>query len=858
MRDDCPSSERLHTFGLGLLAEADAWPIEAHLTACAVCTSRLGHALPADELLNTLRMPAVAVPTDDPELRTLSIRLRSFVAGLGPATPVNESEIGGTLGRYILHEVLGRGGMGIVYRAEDPQLKRDVALKVLLDQRFTDSVQLARFQREAEVLARLQHPAIVSIHDVGVEHGRLYLALEYVAGGTLADALQGQPKPLAESVALLVRLAKAVAYAHAQGIVHRDIKPSNILLAESWQHAKIADFGLARRLDETGLTETGAVLGTPGYLAPEQIVGRGNTARPTADVYSLGALLYELLTGRPPYRGENVLDTLEQARTTDPVAPRRLRSSIPRDLETITLKCLRRDPRKRYANAVELQADLERYQRGEPIRAKRAGRVERLVKWTRRNPMATTLLLVLLGASTALAIAQRQTHQALQLAEQNENKAQRTRERANKNYQAARDALQKMLARTTASGRGDIPGVRTLSRQQQEDALAFYLTIAEQTSDDPDIKYDVAVARYQAARLQDDFGQRTEAKHNSQEALRLFEELLTHDGQNFKYRSGHLDALVNVAMGETDADRDRSLLRAVHLAEQLTRDFPEEAYAYGLLGITLHNQGFAAYHKDDKAAAEGFFRAAVQAHEQRRQYAPHDRVVQLALANALLNVHLLEHQQGMSARATGERADELLVQLVRTDPTDYHTLARLGDHRTNAAYSLFNDMKGELALQRLKEVLALLETAHKNEPNYTALTNALYTANGACAEVSMALRNYAVAIQSWRRVVSLAPPEQRMRRHADLIACMLTANQVNEAMAEAKELASHLAREPHGYAISTSIRAAARRDVPLALQWTKQAKEHKSLWMAVRKDLLADAVVQSMRQLPEWQTLLED
>jgi serine/threonine protein kinase len=247
---------------------------------------------------------------------------------------------------------LGHGGMGVVYKARDLRLKRLVALKA-----FRPLAQdTGRLRREAEAIARLRHPHVVQIHEVGEAGGRPFLVLEYVDGGTLAHKLAGAPQRPRDAAGLVETLARAVHHAHLQGIVHRDLKPSNVLLApaaaDGTKHPygtpKVADFGLAKQLEGPAFTQTEVILGTPSYMAPEQAQGKARHVGPACDVWALGAVLYECLTGRPPFRGETSLDTLGQVIGGDPVPVCRLQPKVPRDLETITLKCLRKEPPQRY------------------------------------------------------------------------------------------------------------------------------------------------------------------------------------------------------------------------------------------------------------------------------------------------------------------------------------------------------------------------------------------------------------------------------------------------------------------------------------------------------------------------------
>jgi hypothetical protein len=307
---------------------------------------------------------------------------------------------------YDLLGELGRGGMGVVYHARQHGLNRPVALKMILAGAHATADDLARFRAEAEAVARLHHPGVIQVYEVG-EHGGLpYFSLEYCPGGSLAKQLDGTPWPPAKAARLVEELALAVQAAHAAGIVHRDLKPGNVLAGPDG-HWKVSDFGLAKRLDEVGRTQTGAVLGTPSYMAPEQAGGKGRVVGPAADTYALGAILYELLTGRPPFKAATPLDTVLQVVSEEVVPPSRLVAKLPKDLETICLKCLQKEPSKRFASALALAEDLRRYLRGEPIKARPISSLARGWRWCRRNPVAAGALLVFLAAaiiSSALAL----------------------------------------------------------------------------------------------------------------------------------------------------------------------------------------------------------------------------------------------------------------------------------------------------------------------------------------------------------------------------------------------------------------------------------------------------------------------
>jgi tRNA A-37 threonylcarbamoyl transferase component Bud32 len=312
-----------------------------------------------------------------PEARTVS-----------PSAPAAKPSPAGVFrfGDYELLAQLGRGGMGVVYKARQVSLNRLVAVKMILAGQLADESEVRRFRAEAEAAARLDHPGIVPIHEIGKHGGQYYYCMGFVEGQSLADRISAGRIPPREAAELTRAVTDAIAYAHAHGIIHRDLKPANVLLDRAGR-PRVTDFGLARRVDGTrSMTATGQILGTPSFMAPEQAAGLVDEVRETADVYALGGILYAALTGQAPFKGDTDLDTLVQVLEREPMAPRQLAPGVPRDLETICLKCLQKDAGKRYPSAQALAEDLDRYLRGEPILAKPLSPLGRLARWARARP----------------------------------------------------------------------------------------------------------------------------------------------------------------------------------------------------------------------------------------------------------------------------------------------------------------------------------------------------------------------------------------------------------------------------------------------------------------------------------------
>ncbi len=523
-------------------------------------------------------------------------------------TPAPESAAaaaGGVPGYEILG-VLGQGGMGIVYKARHLALDRVVALKMILRGALADQDAVERFRIEAQAVARLRHPNIVQIFEVGEYAGQPYFSLEYLEGGSLHQKLQGAPQAPRDAAKLLEMLARAVHHAHEQHIVHRDLKPANVLLTADGT-PKVTDFGLAKRIEEQDQNRTAAevVLGTPTYMAPEQASGKTRNVGPPADVYSLGAILYDLLTGRPPLRGTTVMDTLQLVQTTEPVPPRRLQPKVPADLQTICLKCLEKDPRRRYASAEALADDLHRFLEGRPIEARAVGWAERTWKWARRRPAEALLALAcvagLIGLVAALAVFAGQQADLAHAAEAREKLA-RDAEAAEKTHRLQlEDEQKKILSRAdyrrepatardnlTQGAAGDQGGIALEVSQKgipnephleglRERILVFAQTLAQhlldQQSDDPEVRWQAAQTTRLVGDIQESLNQLDDAAASYDAAAGLYEGLLKAPEPKQVWREEAAGDYLNswkVLMARDKGDDARKALdRAVELLQAL-------------------------------------------------------------------------------------------------------------------------------------------------------------------------------------------------------------------------------------------------------------------------------------------------
>lgn len=488
-----------------------------------------GHAPHGDPRLADTAMQAPLEPALGPGATI------DFVPSVGTTEDSFElAEQSSVTGYEILGE-LGRGGMGVVYKARQKGLNRLVALKMLLAGTHASADHLARFRTEAEAVARLQHANIVQIYEVGQRDGLPFFSLEFVEGKSLAQELGGNPLPARQAAQLLMVLARAVHYAHENGIVHRDLKPANVLLTATGV-PKITDFGLAKQVEgESSQTKSGTLMGTPSYMAPEQARGDVRQVGPSADVYALGAILYELLTGRPPFVAANIMDTVMQVLRDDPVPPSQLQARLAADLETICLKCLQKEAHQRYPSAGALADDLDRFLAGEPIHARPVGTAERLWRWCKRNPRVAVLtaltfaLLVagVIGASVAaFTIAQERNQKehereaavaAERLAEKRKEEADAANEEAQKNAKEAMKqsklALESLrtLIREVQMEIGDNPNLQPLKLKLLETALEGLDKVAKSDENSRLLGQTMAGAYMQVGELFQQLGQSEKA-----------------------------------------------------------------------------------------------------------------------------------------------------------------------------------------------------------------------------------------------------------------------------------------------------------------------------------------------------------
>lgn len=485
-------------------------------------------------------------------------------------TAYEEFQVGSRFADYELLGEIARGGMGVVFRARQVKLNRVVALKMILAGKLAGEEDVSRFYAEAEAAAKLDHPNIVPVYEVGEHRGQHFFSMGFVDGSSLAEQVAEHPLPADEAAEFVRVTAKAVDYAHDRGVIHRDLKPANVLVDADGQ-PKVTDFGLAKiSQGKEDLTTTGQIMGTPNYMPPEQAAGAHDRVGPHSDVYSLGAVLYCLLTGRPPFQAPTVLEMLRQVAEQDPVSPRRLNPGIPVDLETICLKCLDKDPKDRYATAGELAADLQRFQSGIPVLARPVGRSERLWRWCRRNPMVAGLMAAV-AASLLLGVVF-STYYAM-MANRRAAEAEANLQQADRNFRKAREAVDRFFVRVTEDTLLNQPGMQPLQHELLTEALDYYRQFLDEREDDPSLRDELAETHFRVGLITEAIESPEAALPSIEKALALQQELLAespNDVKRLKAVGDTLTALARVRFRSDGAEAALdTCLEAVTIREKI-------------------------------------------------------------------------------------------------------------------------------------------------------------------------------------------------------------------------------------------------------------------------------------------------
>ncbi len=545
---ECPSEAEWLDFLEGAYTEAEESDFLAHASGCSACSdtiARLSATPPwLEKLVGERKTPTKSLSENFQ--RTLAFVFQEAAKATPSANQPDREQAYPDIPGFRILDVLGQGASGFVYKAQELSLGRTVALKTLKLDNYINPTTLARFEREAKAIGQLSHPGIVQIHQVNLSHVPPYLVLEFCEGGSLAEKLGGTPLEPIQAARIAHQLSVTIQAAHQKEILHRDLKPANILLptkshlSESSLDArvKISDFGLAKQAGNMELSQTGEILGTPNYMAPEQIRSVSSVG-PATDVYGLGAILYAMLTGRPPFQSTDFYTTLELVEQAEPIPPRQLQPTIPRDLETICLHCLEKEPKRRYHSAEALEHDLFRFLNNKPIEATRPGLVRKGWLFTKRNPWGVGFVVALLiGFSVSIVLllrarnAEAVANANAESAKRNEVRARAAQEKAKLNEEKAF----RTLIRSLEAGNDfhlfleedwlvDSPGMTALREKLLAKALKYNQGFIAEWENEPKVKEAVARAWLRVGQLQGEQGAETEATRSLEKAYEKFAEL---------------------------------------------------------------------------------------------------------------------------------------------------------------------------------------------------------------------------------------------------------------------------------------------------------------------------------------------
>ena len=737
---NCIAEETLQRWLAGTLEPAEAEPICTHVHDCARCQSVLDRHTEYSGLRRWLeRGPETVAELDLSAMAGLVDRIqralparqagpgalssRASSAFASPALPI--SDIGQIASFRLLNE-LGRGGMGIVYRAWDEALQRQVALKLLRPEQ-TDETDRLRLVREARVTAQFRHDHAVIIHAVACPDDSLpYLVMEYVLGPTLAQLIDSPERPEPRAIATwIAEVADALDAAHAAGLVHRDVKPSNILIEKATGRAKITDFGLARtETAPSSLSREGFLAGTPTYMSPEQ--ARGDAlVDARSDVYGLGATFYQALTGVTPYRGAPHL-VLRQVIEEDPPPPRGLNDRVPRDLETICLKAMAREPARRYQTASAMAGDLHRWLGGEPILARPTGRIERCVLWCRRNPrvarLGASLFATLLVGFLAVVWQWRRAERNAARAEVNRQKSDASLKDAQASFDRARRAVDQFYTRFYEQGVLAVPGLEKVRREVLGEMIQYYKDFLDQHRNDPALRLELAQTCLRLGDLTKDQANKKDALDVLRQAVQYFEQLPSGAGNDRQvqfglHRSLHFMALMESELGDAEAAR-RDYQRAFRVLEKITQNDPRNFRLKHELAVALGNFANLCLIAKDKIEAHRAYLQALEILKDLVQQYPAELGFKNDLALTYHNLAFLA-ETGQERRALLERALDLRKKLVEVLPANLVFRRHLGRSYSMLGRDQLEGGQFQEARIFLQESRALLHQVVIEEPSVT-------------------------------------------------------------------------------------------------------------------------------------------
>jgi serine/threonine protein kinase/tetratricopeptide (TPR) repeat protein len=737
----CPSIEQLRNLLAEQLPDAEREWMESHVESCADCKQRL------EELSGTLVLKGM-LPERHPDSWShhdpgsdFLERLRETPAPLaaqggaadtlpdgGPTPVAKTAENWPQVPGYEILGLLGHGGMGVVYKARQISLNRVVALKMIRAGEHAPPELLARFRNEASAVARLHHPNIVQVYEVGEQGGLPYFSLEFVEGGSLAEKLAGVPLPPRKAAELAQTLARAIHTAHQRGIVHRDLTPSNVLLErketsdpanpskletqldpeaspvsspsrDTWLNSipKITDFGLAKQLGaSTAQTQSDVVMGTPSYLAPEQASGQSKTAGPATDTYALGAILYEMLAGRPPFRAGTPVETLMQVVADDPVPPRRLQPKVPRDLEIICLKCLQKDPRKRYFTAESLADDLERFLQGKPILARPVPLWEQGWKWAKRRPAWAALGVVSSLAVLSLLLGGLWYGTKLQAAvgeaTKSAQEAEEQRLEALANAKKARDAVDHMLTEVAEKHLVQIPETKTMRLALLNKALEFYQNFAKEPGAGWDIRLEKARALHRVGDIIRQLERFSDAATAYQRAIDSFLQLQDEKPEDVDVKKNLANSYNNLGVTYQKMRRreksEKAHRDALEVRLKLDRDHPGDVGHQANVALSYYNLAIVNRNAKRFDEAEKYYQKTLEINEKLALLHPEDPDRRYAVARVYANKSNCYRDQ--NRQDDQERSLVKAIEILQGLLDQHRSVAKYGFLMTSCQMNLGN------------------------------------------------------------------------------------------------------------------------------------------------------------------------
>jgi serine/threonine protein kinase len=717
-------------------------------------------------------------------------------------------------GDYELQKELGRGGMGVVYKARQVSLNRPVALKMIKAGALADEAELRRFQNEAEAVALLDHAGIVPVYEVGEHDGQKFFSMKLVEGGNLANQLPTFKASPRAAATLLAETAEAVHHAHMRGILHRDLKPANILV-DAEGHPHVTDFGLAKLIEsDIELTASGAIMGTPSYMSPEQAAGRRGTITTATDVYGLGAILYALLTGKAPFAGDSLADTLQAVKERPPESPRKFNANVPRDLETICLKCLEKDPRRRYASAQALADDVRFWLDSRPIAARRVGPTERAWLWCKRKPaiaaLAAAVVLAVVGGTAGIFAVQAKANADLRSANGKLDQANtelktsntlldKQRSRAEEREKQAIDAVQRF--RDAVANNPDLknnPALESLRKTLLKEPLAFFRSLRASLQTDGDTKPEsivrLADAAHDYAHITEEIGDKEDSLRGHAESQAIWERLASDYPQNTEFQAGL--AKIYFCQGKLQGDTGKlveakkSYESAAAIYENLINAEPSNSYIQKQFALSKLRIGIALEESGKPIEAMKAYESAAAILERLIKASPTDLNDLLSfksdLAGTYMNIGTLQRTTGQPDEALKSYGKALPIwrQIAQDFPDVVEAQSNLGGIYQNIGTLQTDTGKSAEATTSFESALLIWRKLTDAHPTVTEFHNNLASSYMHIARLqngTKALESQEHAAAIWKKLIVAHPTVIGFRYNLAGVLSNLAGNQHNLA-----------------------------------------------------------------------------